>query len=96
MSRKLVACTEQSTAGMGSADRVCCCMEKSVLGVAKLFTRWLGIPNHRGLLKGYVFSGWFVWGFHYSPAPGLPTHKAIPAFFWPKKKKKRVGETSTF
>ena len=64
LSRKLVVCTVQSTAGVGSADRLCCRGEESVLGVAKLFTRRLGIPNHRGLPKGrpgYVFSGRFVY-----------------------------------
>ena len=68
MSRKLVVCTEQPTAGVGSADKVCCHSDNSVRGMAKLFTRWLGTPNHRDLPKGghsgYVFSGWFVWGFY--------------------------------
>lgn len=55
-SGKLVACTEQSTAGLGSADRVCCRGENSVLGMAKLFTRCLGIPNITEVYQEAMFS----------------------------------------
>lgn len=93
-SRKLVVCTEQSTAGVGSADRVCCRGENSVLGIAKLFTRCLGIPHITEVYQEAMFSLDGLFGdFMTLWLLACLLTKELQHF---SGQKKRMGDTSTF